>query len=176
MNILLLGNGFDLHHKFPTAYIDFLHTIKFLVSHYDETKMKVVADVFGDDRLKSKCKNIENSFAEYENFYKETSLDADKVKAIIEKAKNNMWLSYFSTAVEKELTWIDFEKETSEVICAFRDFFSNGKLVFSFGSRWGNEKSRFIIRHFGFFIEEIQKQLIIINFYIFNHLLHLLLN
>jgi hypothetical protein len=152
LNILLLGNGFDLHHKFPTAYIDFLHTIKFLVEHYDESTMKTVADVFGDDRLKSKCKNIETSFAEYEYFYKETSLDADKVKEIIEKAKNNLWFKYFSTAAEKELTWIDFEKEISEVVEAFREFFDKAGMKFAFENYTKNEKSKFIIRRFGFFV------------------------
>ena len=155
MNILLLGNGFDLHHKFPTAYIDFLHTIKFLVEHYDESTMKTVASVFGDERLKSKCKNIANSHAEYEYFYKETPLDGNEIKSSIEKSQNNMWFKYFSTAVEKELTWIDFEKEISEVISAFREFFSCNEVQFAFETRFKNEKNKFIIRRFDFFVEKV---------------------
>jgi len=27
MNVLFLGNGFDLHHHLPTKYINFLNTI-----------------------------------------------------------------------------------------------------------------------------------------------------
>lgn len=30
MKVLLLGNGFDLNHKFPTSYINFLNTVMFL--------------------------------------------------------------------------------------------------------------------------------------------------
>ena len=161
MNIFLLGNGFDLHHKFPTAYIDFLHTIKFLVEHYDKSTMKTVAEVFGDERLKNKCKNIADSYAEYGNFYKETSLDNDKVKSIIEKAQNNMWFRYFSTAVEKELTWIDFEKEISEIIGAFREFFADKGLNFAFNSRLKSEKTRFIIRRFAFFIEPVPNTMMV---------------
>lgn len=103
MNILLLGNGFDLHHKFPTAYIDFLHTIQFLIDNYDES-MDTVAKVFGDDILKSKCKNISDSFDEYEYFYNETLLDSIKIKSLIDKAKNNIWFQYFSTVIKKEIT------------------------------------------------------------------------
>ena len=88
MNILLLGNGFDLHHKFPTAYIDFLHTLQFLVEHYDESTMKTVASVFGDERLKSKCKNIEKSFAEYKSSYEKIPLENTKIWFLKEKAQN----------------------------------------------------------------------------------------
>ena len=161
LNILLLGNGFDLHHKFPTAYIDFLHTIKFLVGHYDESTMKTVASVFGDERLKSRCKNIESSFVEYERFYKETPLDNDKVISIIEKAKTNMWFKYFSTAVEKELTWIDFEKEISEVISTFREFFAGNGLNFSFNARLSSERARYIFRQFAFFTERVPNAMMV---------------
>ncbi len=140
--------------------MDFLHNIKFLVSHYDETTMKTVADVFGDERLKNKCKNIENSFAQYENFYKDTTLDNDKVKLIIEKAKYNMWFKYFSTAVDKELTWIDFEKEIFEVINAFREFFAGKGLIFGLSTRLKNEKARFIICSFDFFLKEAQNTVV----------------
>lgn len=123
MNVFLLGNGFDLHFKLPTAYIDFLHTVKFLVDYYDESTMDTVAKVFGDERLKSKCKNIADSYLEYEYFYKEISLPNDMIKNLIEKAKTNIWYQYFSTAIDKELTWIDFEKEIAIVIDCFNKHF-----------------------------------------------------
>lgn len=53
MNVYLLGNGFDLHHKFPTRYIDFLHTVQFL-SENSEQEFSMVGDVFGNEPLKSK--------------------------------------------------------------------------------------------------------------------------
>lgn len=117
--------------------------------------MKTVAEVFGDERLKNKCKNIADSYAEYGNFYKETPLDNVKVKSIIEKTKANIWFKYFSTAVEKELTWIDFEKEISQVINAFREFFNDGNLTFAFETRLKRATSRFIILRFDFFLEKV---------------------
>ena len=50
MNLLLLGNGFDLYHKLPTRYDNFLHTVDFLIQYY-KPEMKTIADVFGDSRL-----------------------------------------------------------------------------------------------------------------------------
>ena len=123
MNIFLLGNGFDLHHKFPTAYIDFLYTIKFLVDHYDNS-MDTVSKVFGDKRLNEKCKNIHNSYIEYEGFYKEIPLDNSVINQLIKTAENNVWFKYLSTAVKRELTWIDFEREIAKVMVAFEKFFN----------------------------------------------------
>lgn len=152
MNILLLGNGFDLHHKFPTSYIDFLYTIKFLAENYDKS-MDTVAKVFGDDRLKRKCKNISDSFAEYESSYKEIHLDSDTIKLLIEKANNNMWFKYLSIAVEKELTWIDFEKQIAIVIDAFDEFFSYDELYFDPYNPKRKSDVKYIISRFDYFYE-----------------------
>ena len=35
MNVFLLGNGFDLYHKLPTKYINFLNTVEFLRNYYN---------------------------------------------------------------------------------------------------------------------------------------------
>ena len=50
MEILLLGNGFDLHHGLPTKYENFLHVIEFLINHYDRS-IKTIGDVLGDERI-----------------------------------------------------------------------------------------------------------------------------
>ncbi len=147
MNIFLLGNGFDLHHKLPTAYIDFLYTMKFLTDYYDESTMDTVAKVFGDERLKNKCKNVGDSYAKYENFYNEIKLGNKEIKLLIGKAKTNIWFQYFSTAVNRELTWIDFEKEIAGVINCFKDFFD---LI---GTRIASEQEKmaYILLQFSFF-------------------------
>ena len=53
MNIFLVGNGFDLHHKFPTRYIDFLHTMGFLIQNKDET-YTTIGKIFGNADLQQK--------------------------------------------------------------------------------------------------------------------------
>ena len=152
MNIFLLGNGFDLNHKFPTSYIDFLHTVKFLADHYTDS-MATVADIFGDERIKNKSKNISESFSEYKSFYDKIILDENTMNFLVQKAKENIWFKYFSTAVEKELTWIDFEKEIKRVIIAFRDFFASCNIVFDLSDDIKNPQSKYIISCFDFFYD-----------------------
>ena len=53
MNVFLLGNGFDLHHKFPTGYLNFLNTLSFLVENYDDS-INTVGQVFGNQELQKK--------------------------------------------------------------------------------------------------------------------------
>ena len=153
MNIFLLGNGFDLHHKFPTAYIDFLYTIKFLVDHYDNS-MDTVAKVFGDKRLNEKCKNIHNSYIEYEGFYKEIPLDNSVINQLIKTAENNVWFKYLSTAVKRELTWIDFEREIAKVMVAFEKFFNYDDLKFDPLNHPKDPEAAYIISCFDFFYKQ----------------------
>ena len=51
MNLLLLGNGFDIYHKIPTKYENFLHTIEFLKKSYN-SDMKTIGDVFSNSLFK----------------------------------------------------------------------------------------------------------------------------
>lgn len=53
MKVLLLGNGFDLNHKFPTSYINFLNTITFL-READRDKLSTIGHVFGNEKLQKK--------------------------------------------------------------------------------------------------------------------------
>ena len=50
MRILLIGNGFDLHHWLPTKYENFLHTINFLKRYYT-SDMKTVGSIMGNAEL-----------------------------------------------------------------------------------------------------------------------------
>ena len=41
MNILVLGNGFDLAHKLPTAYEDFLNFTDAFIEYKNNNKMEM---------------------------------------------------------------------------------------------------------------------------------------
>lgn len=93
MNILVIGNGFDLAHGLPTKYGDFLEFCR------NEIKRK--GREFGNicrANPDAFCFNIE----EYE---------------VVSLVKDNIWIDYFltSTTYRKE-NWIDFESEISKVI------------------------------------------------------------
>lgn len=116
INILLIGNDFDLAHRLPTTYKDFLLFIEV---------MKQVVNVTTTDDLN--CIDWKNINLE---IYKLIQSDMGNVKNNIysqadtwkELIENNFWIEYFLCCQSyiKE-NWIDFENEISKVIQAFSE-------------------------------------------------------
>lgn len=150
MNVFLLGNGFDLHHKFPTAYIDFLKTINHLINLEDYSEIKTVYDVFCDKNLQSSCKNIKRCVEQHEEILKRVVLPQYQIEVFRENAKSNMWFQYLSKILNKDLGWIDFEKEIANVIEAFRYFFDNIGMM---NQSVEDSRNIYIVSHFSFFLE-----------------------
>lgn len=152
MNILMLGNGFDLNHKLPTTYLCFLKTMECLLSE-DKTPI-ALGYVFM--KQQKECKMIKESCEEYEAFYNDYFFDEEDQKLLANakvKAYSNIWLDYFIKSYNKELGWIDFEKEISDVISAFSDFFNNTNFTDNSGFVWFTS-SNYIVKRFGFFIDK----------------------
>lgn len=108
MNILLIGNGFDLAHGLPTKYTDFLEFIKVIngVINTFEKKKTVVHDDIEWYSISENLKDI----------IKENLLNSsfDRLKNLIE---DNIWINYFLQCdMHGEENWIDFESEISSVI------------------------------------------------------------
>ena len=118
MNVLFLGNGFDLFHKLPTKYINFLNTIDYL-SAQDVSKISTVGDVFCDERLSSRDNEICESYSTYGELYNSTTVDATSLNQLKNLA-NNLWYKYFSKTLKYDVKWIDFEKEIFAVIQSFQ--------------------------------------------------------
>lgn len=103
MNILIIGNGFDLAHKLPTRYADFLNWIK-AVKYKMEEDYDMKSFVWKEDnsKIKSFINNEEDAF--YLSVWKEM-------------IKKNRWVEYFLSSDEyQEKGWIDFETEMSTMI------------------------------------------------------------
>ena len=107
MNILIIGNGFDIEHDLPTHYIDFLDWAGL-------QKNKICAEinevVFANVGIKD---------------------EVDCLK------KDNIWLYHFlqlnRTDVLLERGWIDFEKQIGEIINALEgNVIKNKPLMISF--------------------------------------------
>ena len=100
MDIIVLGNGYDLAHGLPTRYVDFLDFINIIIN-------------MSDNYLKSKInKHI------IDNINKCSKNPEDKIlKEIKELIKDNFWINYFNKKkMKKKEDWIDFENEISNVI------------------------------------------------------------
>ena len=94
--ILFLGNGFDLAHKLPTSYVEFLYVCQcFLGKKADE--------------LNTKSLYLE----EAKNSFIEKFKDDESKKDSIER---NLWINYFVIKYrEIGEGWIDFEAEIKKV-------------------------------------------------------------
>lgn len=101
MNILVIGNGFDLAHGVPTKYGDFLNFVKAFQN----------IDDLSDDPKNEFYKYFSNIKNDRLNLYQE--LD--------ELTTDNRWLRYFIRIYEDRANngkegWIDFECEISSII------------------------------------------------------------
>lgn len=150
MNVLFLGNGFDLFHKLPTKYINFLNTVDIL-STQNLDNISSVGNVFSNVCLKGEDKEIRESYYEYADIYDETDIDMECLIQLKSLSANNLWFKYFSNSLKYDATWIDFEKEIFTVIQSFQDFFNIcEKTNVSLGKL--NDPQRYIIKAFNFFL------------------------
>lgn len=103
MNVLVIGNGFDLAHGLPTRYMDFLEFIEKYEEYYNNSFVycdyTYIAVYFKD--LKENRSDIYN-----------------QINSLINE---NRWIHHFLTLKDENMlknkpTWIDFESEISKVI------------------------------------------------------------
>lgn len=133
MNILILGNGFDIAHDLPTRYSDFLLFLKYieLAKNYQGTSNcfgKSLADL--NDTVKSYIMDsIKTRCGGENNRYNKNSM----IQEIYDCLDNNIWYIYFSQIYQNNairgLNWIDFENEIREVIEFFDKNFVDGYSV-----------------------------------------------
>lgn len=116
MNILVIGNGFDLAHSLPTTYKDFLRfTDEF--EEYRQAKEDRRELSWEDDKDVSYFKYFIKLFNR-----KDTDEHArNLIMELSSLIRNNMWLIYFKETYENRREagkegWIDFESEISRII------------------------------------------------------------
>lgn len=138
MNILVVGNGFDLAHEFPTSYMDFL-TFLWTVQSFLSTHEMNKFELDNENKLSAQdcsCQNInyflENIIdslkityckkcVEYEACSKSRAGDCEKLLANAHGLiMHNMWLDYFKYVHENQAfsgkRWIDIEAEIKHTI------------------------------------------------------------
>lgn len=115
MNILVLGNGFDLAHGLPTTYKDFLDFTDAFIKYRDERRTLGVEVPVEENEKKFIPYLIE--------LFKRKSTDAEaqkNISEIEECIEDNMWIAHFKT-VKIAQGWIDFESEIARVIQTLDD-------------------------------------------------------
>lgn len=158
MNVLLLGNGFDIHYKLPTQYANFLHTVDFLLKN-DTDDIKNIGSVFSNSWLHSEDKYIKDCYEQHKTTYDNTLIDIRQINELKEICKDNLWFGYLIKSFNKNIGWIDFEREIANVILAFENIFSpnvvfrstSGKIVLKLQKL--DKGIQYIINSFNFFID-----------------------
>ena len=112
MNILIIGNGFDLAHEFPTSYRDFLKFVNEANNYYLNFYKK---SIYPEQNIinKNKYFSFFEKLTRKDNFY--------NISELVSLSSDNYWFKYFNNCLEcrKENlneNWIDFENEIASVI------------------------------------------------------------
>lgn len=154
MNVLLLGNGFDIYHYLPTKYHNFLLTVDFLLKS-ETNQFKTVADVFGDVYLCDKDAFIKACYEKHKEIYEKTEVDEKKLQEIVELCRENVWFKYFLKSYNKDIGWIDFEKEIAFVIECFIKFFESDETIFKLDLRLSSLAQDYVMKSFCFFFDVV---------------------
>lgn len=152
MNVLLLGNGFDLSHDLPTLYNDFLQTVNFL-NNYTVMEGDTVGKIFGNLRLQAKSEHIDKCYAAHKGSYNQMSLDINEIDKITKLVQNNIWFTYLLRSVKEDTQWIDVEREIAFVLQMFQEFFCDADADFAIAEVKCSEGCRYVIDNF-FFISK----------------------
>lgn len=113
MNILVIGNGFDLAHNLPTRYTDFLDFVDEFSSYYENIYPKVNFD------KKVKISDILSTLIY--NYQVPLVNDGNLIKEFYTLIENNVWITHFKNSRESEL-WVDFENEISNIVTLLDKF------------------------------------------------------
>ena len=119
MNILIVGNGFDLSHYLPTKYDHFMVALQAL-ENWDEPK----EDMGFDDLFGSLYEKEDYFFSYTKEIYKtdEIKISVEQIEKLKNQLKENVWYQYFLDHVREVKTWIDFELKIEDAlnrVCKF---------------------------------------------------------
>lgn len=131
MNILVIGNGFDLAHGLPTKYTDFLEFCRMIKKVYDVDFNDEEEEAWNKLNLKasSGLDTLKKLFIKLYSTrkFKENEIEGGVIEKYVEidgnydefarRIINNLWIDYFldNSQYQKD-NWIDFESEISNVI------------------------------------------------------------
>ena len=118
--IFVLGNGFDLAHYLPTAYVHFMDAMM-VVESWEEDQELGFDDLF-QKYIAGECSDRDKGFfRNTKELYKidDLRLSIDTVKNLQTKLKNNGWFQHFKHHLTDVDTWIDFENEIENILTSF---------------------------------------------------------
>lgn len=118
MNILIVGNGFDLAHGLPTTYSDFLGFIGYFRTIYN-AKFETINNLKKADDFKKLNDGVQEYLLSKRVRNKEDKIMSELYNII----SSNTWIKHLTKCSKdnklKGKNWIDFESEISQVVKGF---------------------------------------------------------
>lgn len=125
MNMLIIGNGFDLAHERPTTYLDFLLFLELILEIRNCNQDRTNIEKYLNDKYGNLCPTIkEYLLSSFDTRLVTESGYVRNTTNIIQELynclDNNVWYKYFQLIYQNNeihgKNWIDFEGEIREVI------------------------------------------------------------
>lgn len=142
MDVIIIGNGFDLAHNLPTKYTDFMDFTKIACQYVDNTYPNSFIELAAH-------KNIHNNIINYmkRNFGGRYAHDSvrfvagfENLKKISASCKNNFWMQHFIKEENKlSNNWIDFEHEIALIIKLLDKSYNSEENILQFHLGINNE-------------------------------------
>jgi hypothetical protein len=130
-NFYLLGNGFDIHHKLPTRYIDMVHICSFLLDN-GEKKYEFLSDLVEDYLNRHNDTNIKEYYDQYQSQLKQIRIDSKELYSTISILKNNCWFKYIGSLTRTSERWVDFEIIIQKILKLFESLFRDNEYSLQF--------------------------------------------
>lgn len=113
MNILIIGNGFDLAHGLPTKYEHFLKYVDAFKRFEDSCRKKSIKDIW-----QTATEEDQSFLIEFSNLYETKRKLYEEIDTLVTA---NIWIDHFweiykNRSVAGNDGWIDFESEISKII------------------------------------------------------------
>ena len=126
MNMLIIGNGFDLAHGRPTKYENFLQFLDLIQqTEYSYMNEKAMTTSISKIHISDHVRNYILSAFQSRKLKRNEYADNEKpfIREIYRCLEDNVWYSYFLDIHRKNKmrgkNWIDFESEIQDVIKFF---------------------------------------------------------
>lgn len=128
-NVLIIGNGFDLYHKLPTRYTDFLFLAKNWEVFYALYNEKLIKTSEMNSATKHEQFNV--SVDEYGKLTKDAiedfanhaiCFDNESILILGDIILRNVWIKYFIETGYSSEGWIDFEAEIEKLLILIEEF------------------------------------------------------
>lgn len=128
-NVLIIGNGFDLYHKLPTRYTDFL----FLIKNWEKFYALYTEQLVKTSEINSEAghEQFNVSVDEYGKLTKSAledfanhaiCLDNESMSVLGDIVSRNVWIKYFIETGYSAEGWIDFEAEIEKMLIMIEEF------------------------------------------------------